>query len=101
LAGKRFTGAVVGADIALLFAPQAGAQLRGLLRDYGARAKDELREAVDDGTKVLDSALERGQEYVEKGEESLREIGRTAKELGEAARKASSGTKDELAARYR
>lgn len=28
------TGALVGAGIALLFAPEAGSQLRGLLRDY-------------------------------------------------------------------
>ena len=40
-----FAGALVGAGIALLFAPQAGAQLRGILRDYAARAKDELDEA--------------------------------------------------------
>jgi gas vesicle protein len=95
------TGAVVGAGVALLFAPQAGAQLRGLLCDYAARAKDELDEAVDHGTEVVDSAVERGQEFVKKGKDSLRETGRMAKELGEAARKAASETEDELAAPYR
>ena len=84
------TGAVVGAGVALLFAPQAGAQLRGLLYDYAARAKDELDEAVDHGTEVLDSAVERGQEFVKQGKDSLHETGRMAKELGEAARKAAS-----------
>ena len=48
------TGALVGAGVALLFAPQSGAQLRGLLRDYAARATDELDEAVDHGAEVLD-----------------------------------------------
>ena len=96
-----FVGALVGAGIALLLAPQAGAQLRGFLRDYAARAKDELDEAVDHGTEVLDSAVDRGQEFVKKGKDSLRETGRMAKELGEAARKAASETKDELAAPYR
>jgi gas vesicle protein len=95
------TGAVVGAGVALLFAPQAGAQLRGLLCDYAARAKDELDEAVDHGTEVLDSAVERGQEFVKQGKDSLHETGRMAKELGEAAGKAANETKDKWAAPYR
>ena len=44
---------------------------------------------VDHGTEVLDSAIERGQEFVEKGKESLRETGRQAKEFAEAGRKAA------------
>ncbi|NWF73971.1 MAG: YtxH domain-containing protein [Nitrospirae bacterium] len=81
-------GALVGAGLALLFAPQAGAQVRGFLRDSAARVKDELDEAIDHGTEVLDSAVEHGQEFVEKGKKSLRETGRQAKEFGEAGRKA-------------
>lgn len=67
------TGALVGAGVALLFAPQSGSKLRGLLRDYTARANDELNEALDYGTEVWDRAMERGQEFVEMGKESLRE----------------------------
>jgi len=92
-----FVGALVGAGIALLFAPQSGAQMRGLLRDCAARAKDELDEAVDHGAEVMDSAIERRHEFVEKGKESLRETGRQAKELAEAGRTAFNDTKDELA----
>jgi len=95
-----FVGALVGAGIALLFAPQSGAQMRGLLRDYADRAKDELDEAVDHGTEVLNSAVERGQEFVEKGKESLRETDRQAKEFAEAGRKAFNETKDELASQH-
>jgi gas vesicle protein len=95
------TGALVGAGLALLFAPQAGAQLRGFLRDYAARAKDELDEAIDHGTEALDSAVEHGQEFVEKGKDSLRETGRQAKEFAEAGRKAFNETKDELASQHR
>jgi gas vesicle protein len=95
------TGALVGAGIALLFAPQAGAQMRGLLRDYATRAKDELDEACDRGTEALDSAMERGQEFVEKGKESLRETGRQAKEFAEAGSKAINKSKDELASQHR
>ena len=95
------TGALVGAGIALLFAPQTGAQLRGFLRDSAARAKDELDEAFDHGTEVLESAVTHGQEFVEQGKESLRETGRQAKEFGEAGRKAFNETKDKLASQHR
>jgi gas vesicle protein len=90
------TGALVGAGIALLFAPQSGAQMRGLLRDYAARTKDELDEVVDRGTEALDSAVERGQDFVEKGKKSLREAGRQAKGFAEAGKSAVNDIKDEL-----
>ena len=92
-----FVGALVGAGLALLFAPKSGAQMRGLLRDCAARAKDELDVAVDHGAEAMDNAVERGHEFVEKGKESLRETGRHAKELAEAGRTAFNDTKDELA----
>jgi gas vesicle protein len=95
------TGALVGAGIALLFAPQSGSRMRGLLRDYAARAKDELDEVVEQGSDVLDSTVERGHEFVEKGKESLREAGRQAKGLAETGRQAVNETKDELASQHR
>ncbi len=95
------TGALVGAGIALLFAPQLGAQMRGLLRDYATRAKDELDEVVDHGADVLDNAVERGHEFVEKGKESVREAGRQARGFAEAGSKAVNDTRDELASQHR
>ena len=95
------TGALVGAGIALLFAPQAGSQMRGLLRDYATRAKDEFDEAVDRGAEVLDNTVERGHEFVEKGKEALHETCRQAKGFAEAGRKAVNETKDELASQHR
>jgi gas vesicle protein len=94
-------GTLVGAAAALLFAPQSGAQIRGLLRDYAARAKDELDEAVDQGAEVLDSTVERGQEFVEKGKESMREAGRQVKGFAEAGKQAMNETKDELTSQRR
>jgi gas vesicle protein len=35
------TGALVGAGVALLLAPQSGTKSREFLRDYAARMKDE------------------------------------------------------------
>jgi gas vesicle protein len=95
------TGALVGAGIALLFAPQSGSQMRGLLRDYAARAKDDFDDAVDQGAEMLDSTVERGQEFVEKGKESLREAGRQAKGFAEAGKQAATDTKDELSSLHR
>ena len=94
-------GALVGAGVALLFAPQSGPQMRGLLRDYGARAKDELDDAVDRGTEAWVSAKDGGQELVEKGKESLREAGRQAKGFAESARKTVNEIQDDLASPHR
>lgn len=91
------TGALVGAGVALLFAPQAGSQMRGLLRDYATRATDELDEAIDRGTEAWDEATQRGQEFVEKGKESLRETARQAKGYAETGRSAVNEVKDEIA----
>lgn len=96
-----FVGALVGAGIALLLAPRSGAQMRGLLRDCAARAKDELDGAVDHGVEVMDSAVERGHEFIEKGKESLRETGRQAKEFAETGRTALHDAKDKLASEHR
>lgn len=95
------TGALVGAGVALLFAPQSGSQMRGFLRDYATRAKDELDEVVDRGVETFDSTVERGHEFVEKGKESLRETGRQAKGFAEAGRQAVNETKDEPASQHR
>jgi gas vesicle protein len=94
-------GALVGAGIALLFAPQSGSQMRGLLRDYAARAKDELDEAIDRGAGAWDSAREQGEELVEKGKDAVREAARQAKGFGETGRKIVNETKDELASQHR
>jgi gas vesicle protein len=93
-------GALVGAGVALLFAPKSGSQMRGLLRDYAARAKDELDEAVDLGADARNSARDRGEEVIEKGMNTLREAGRQAKGLAEAGRNAVNEIKDERASHH-
>lgn len=94
-------GALVGAGIALLFAPQSGAQTRGLLRDYAARAKDGLDDAVGRGADAWDHAKDQGHELVEKGKDSLREAGRQVKGLAEEGRKTINEAKDELVSPHR
>jgi gas vesicle protein len=93
-------GALVGAGIALLLTPNSGSQMRGLLRDYASRAKDELDEAVELGTDAWNNARDCGEELIEKGKNTLREAGRQAKGLAEAGRKAVNEIKDELASQH-
>ena len=94
-------GALLGAGVALLLAPQSGSQMRGLLRDYASRAKDELDNAIEQATEPWDRAKERGQKFVAKGKESLREAGRHVKGFAEKGEKAVNETKEEFASQQR
>ena len=78
-------GALIGAGIALLFAPQPGSELRGMLRNYANRAKDEL---VEKGQEAWDTAVERGREYYDRGEEVVRDAGRSAREYAKQGQEA-------------
>lgn len=70
-------GAFIGAGIALLFAPQTGSELRGVLRNYANKTRDDV---VERGREAWDTAVERGKEYMERGQETLQEAGRSARE---------------------
>jgi gas vesicle protein len=76
-------GALIGAGIALLLAPQTGSELRGMLRSYAYKARDE---AYEKGREVWDTAVERGKDYLESGKETMREAGRTAREYVESGK---------------
>ena len=78
-------GALIGAGVALLFAPQPGSELRGMLRNYANRAKDEL---VEKGQEAWDTAVERGREYYDRGEEVVRDAGRSAREYAKQGQEA-------------
>lgn len=78
-------GALIGAGVALLFAPQTGTELRGMLRNYASRAKDE---AMERGKAAWDTAVERGKEYYEKGQETMQEAGRSAREFAQSGKEA-------------
>lgn len=76
-------GAFIGAGVALLLAPQTGSELRGILRSYASRAKDEM---ADRGREAWDTAIDRGKEYMETGREAVKEAGRTAREYMETGK---------------
>lgn len=76
-------GAFVGAAMALLFAPQRGSELRGMLSNYANRAKDDLEEKAEE---AWDTAVHRGKEYIGKGKEVVGDAGRSAKEFAKQAK---------------
>jgi gas vesicle protein len=81
-------GALIGAGVALLLTPQRGTELRGHLRDYADRAKDDL---MDIGQEALNTAVKRGTEYYRRGEDAVRDIGRSAKEFAKQAQDLAEG----------
>ncbi|UVT17463.1 MAG: YtxH domain-containing protein [Nitrospira sp.] len=87
-------GALIGAGVALLFAPQTGTELRGMLRGYADRTKDDILER---GQEAWDTAVERGREYYDKGQEAVHEAGRSAKEFAKQAQDSMTETAKEAA----
>jgi gas vesicle protein len=79
-------GALIGAGVALLLAPQPGTELRGMLRSYASRARDE---AMERGRAAWDQAAERGKDYYEKGQETMQDVGRSAREFAQGSKEAS------------
>lgn len=92
-------GALIGAGVALLLAPQSGTELRSTLRDYASKAKDELDEVTEQGRAAWDNAVERGQEYVDGGKQTLRKAGRAAREFAEETAQTAEKTMDEAVSR--
>ena len=92
-------GALIGAGVALLLAPQSGTELRSTLRDYASKAKDELDEATEQGRAMWDSAVERGQDYVEGGKQTFRKAGRAAREFVDETVQTAEKTAEEAASR--
>lgn len=78
------TGAVLGAGIALLLAPEAGIQIRRRLRDYATRSTKELDKAVDRGVDSLNNTIDRAHDFLDKGQASLERTRRRAKDVAEA-----------------
>jgi gas vesicle protein len=91
-------GAFIGAGLALLFAPQTGSELRGVLRNYAARTRDDMMER---GREAWDTAVERGKEYMERGQEGVQQAGRSAREYVEAGREKMREAGGEAAAKFK
>jgi len=85
VAGFFFTGAAVGAAVALLFAPKSGVQTRRDIRKFSRKTVDQLddlqcdlREQFSEGYEQVKEALDNVKEYVEDGKTRLRKMIKTA-----------------------
>jgi gas vesicle protein len=85
VACSLLTGAAIGAAVALLYAPQNGAQTRKSLRKFSRRAADQLEDLQDDvRTQINDryeqvlEVFDNVKEYVEDGKSRLKKMIQTA-----------------------
>ena len=76
-------GALVGAGIALILAPQSGAKTRKIVQDYAVKAADQLMERIQDAQATVKTALDHGREALE----AAKEQGKDAYETGKEAMK--------------
>lgn len=66
-------GAIVGAGIALLYAPQSGRRTRQKLSGLGSDAEEYARELIEKAEDGLEKARRQGGEWIEKGQEFVEE----------------------------
>ena len=67
------TGVIIGAGVALLLAPNKGAETRSMLKGYAKKAK----EALEEGKATMDTAIEQGKQYTgEMAERGYQEVPR-------------------------
>jgi gas vesicle protein len=66
-------GTILGAGIALLYAPQSGRRTRQKLKDLGEDAEDYARGILERAAEEVDKAGRSGEEWVEKGREFVEE----------------------------
>jgi gas vesicle protein len=59
------TGALIGATVAVLFAPKSGRETRRLIADTAQRGKDAVADGAEDIAEVSRDMFERGRKLVE------------------------------------
>ncbi len=87
--GTFFLGALVGAGLALLFAPQTGEETQEEIKQRALRLKDAAEDRVRVAQKNLEGRLEAARDGIETRVESV-------KEAVEAGRRAALEARDEL-----
>ena len=78
-------GAAIGAAVALLYAPKAGAQTRKDIRRFSKKTvnqlddlQNDLREQITEGYEQVLEVFDNVREYVEDGRSKLQKMVRTA-----------------------
>jgi gas vesicle protein len=90
--GLFVLGAVVGAGLALLLAPQSGSDTREQMRSAARKWRHRAREMAEDGKELANELVETGREAVDDvvktGRRAARDIRRTGKGAAREAREA-------------
>lgn len=63
--GAFLQGALIGAGVALLFAPCSGRDARRRLQTFAERTGKRVRKAAEQGSRIAREAFEQGQEALE------------------------------------
>lgn len=87
--GSFILGALVGAGLALLFAPQSGEETQGEIRSRALKLKDTAQDRVRGAQSSLENRLASARENVQTRVESV-------KEAVDTGRKAAVDARDEL-----
>ena len=74
-------GAILGAGIALLYAPQSGRRTRQKLRDLGDDAGDYASDLQERAEESLEQAKRKGEEWMQKGQDF---VGDKKRQMAEA-----------------
>jgi len=64
-------GTVIGAGIALLYAPKTGKETRELLSDYGQDLKDKTAHFPGNAYESADGLVDRGRDLIDKGKDFI------------------------------
>jgi gas vesicle protein len=98
--GSFLLGIAIGAGIALLFAPQAGADTRQGLKRSAQRVRRAAEDVVDDVRETVTDSLQQARQQVEDKIESARQTVETKKQqvadAMEAGRAAAQQARDDL-----
>lgn len=76
--GAFAAGAVLGAGLAILFAPRSGRETREMVGKRMHDLKDAAGNAIAQGKHLLDEGRQKAHEVFEKGKETAREVGSAA-----------------------
>jgi gas vesicle protein len=87
------SGALVGAAVALLLAPQSGRESREQLQRYARRAEENLHELTDKAAEALDKAVDKGREFIQEKKSVLTEAFEAGRDAIRRERERLSGEK--------
>ena len=80
------SGAVLGAGLALLYAPQSGRKTRRALQDLGEEAGDYAKDVFGKAERGVKDAVKKGESWAQKGKDFIDDKTRQAGAAAESAK---------------